>query len=337
MYSALRLEAAPASLDIQLLRATEKGDGKTLQSLVKQGANVNARNGDGMTPLMVAAQHSDGALCDFLLKSGADVRAHDKSGFSCLGYGPMFADQFLKHGATATRNDGAALSDWLENDVWIDSDLQDDDVRTDAKMLLRAGMNLNTRGFDEGGTTPLLNAVDSRPSLVAFLLALGADPNLSDATGRTPLMASISALFPATPDDSVALALLARGAKVNPRDEYGETALIMAAHANRLPLTRELLKRGANLNIRNKRGETALMRAAIGGFPDMARLLLASGARTDLKDNKGQTALDMARSREFVFVYGGITGTRKEKAETAVARALNGRLEIQAILEGKRK
>ncbi len=338
LCATLRVEAAPASLDVQLLQTSKTGDMKTAQALIKRGAHINARDANGATPLILAAP-SGPELMDVLLENGADIRARDKWGFSCLGYSPESAEYLAKHGAVATRNDAAALSDWLENDIWIDSDLQDEEVCSEAKTLLSAGMNLNSRGFDENGTTPLMNAVDSRPSLVPFLLSLGAEPNFPDGSGRTPLIASISPLFSfdTPPNEAVAMALLEHGAKVNTRGPDGETALVMVAGTNHVSLARELIARGASPNIRNKYGQTALMRAATSGFIEMARLLLASGALPNLADAKGQTALDYARSREFIFFHSpvaiGVTGSNEKVDEEEVERRQKGRLEIQTLLE----
>ena len=341
---AVRLDAAPL-LDAQLLSATEKGDIKTAQLLVRRGAHVNARNQRKQTPLMLAAMHSDERLVHFLLAKSADVKTRDDSGFSVLGYGPRFVDLLLACGAKATPGDREALSDWLENAIWIDSDIEDEDVKTEARALLRVGMNLNASGFDETGTTPLLNALDSRPSFVSFLLSLGADPNVADKMVKTPLMAAISPLISAEDNgDSLPLLLLKHGARVTARDSNGETALLLAAQANRLTLAKTMIRRGANPNIADKRGETALMRAARGGFPDMARLLLASGADKRLKNAAGQTALDYAKSREFVF-QGWFNGNatrhigkqQEQEQEQELEHALRAHMEVQAILEGKAK
>ena len=332
--------AAPPSLDAQLLGAARKGDTQTAQSLIQRGAKVNARGADGQTALMFAVQGSSEPVVRLLLARGADVKARDKWGFTALGYGPMFAEEFVARGAEATPNDGAALSDWLENEIWVDSDIEDEQVKTDTQVFLRVGTNLNTRGFDEIGTTPLLNAVSSRPSLVAFLLDLGADANLADKAGQTPLLAAFGSLFEGQNDDTRALLLLRHGAKVNTRGEFDETALLLAAKANRLALARELIRRGADVNAPDKRGLSPLMRASDGGFPDMARLLLASGARTDARDKEGKTAMDYARSREFV-VQGFFMGSPppqaaksgEERQRQEIERALRGRMEVQAILE----
>ena len=340
---AVQVRAAP-SLNSQLLDATQKGDLKAAQSLVNRGAKVNARGERNQTPLMFAAQSGNEPLVRFLLARGADVKARDEGGFSALGYGPHVLDVLLQHGAKATPGDREWLSDCLENEIWVDSDLEDEDVKADAKLFLRAGMNLNSNGFDEDGTTPLLNAVDSRPSLVPFLLGLGADPNIGDKIGKTPLLAALSPLAPSTESDSVSLLLLKRGAKPNAANQDGKTALMMAAGAGDLPLVKELVRRGANVNARDKRGETALMRAAKNGLPDMARLLLASGADAKSKNVKGETALDYAKSRKFTSA-GIFSGTMppdarkrwEEQQQKQVERALRGRIEVQSLLERNAK
>ena len=46
---------ADASLDLELIAAAKKADIEAVRALLKQGANVNARYGDGTTPLHWAA------------------------------------------------------------------------------------------------------------------------------------------------------------------------------------------------------------------------------------------------------------------------------------------
>src|SRR5687767_13372003 len=50
--------AAGASGDSPLSKAVKAGDTQAVRALIKSGADVNARTGDGSTPLLWAAHHS---------------------------------------------------------------------------------------------------------------------------------------------------------------------------------------------------------------------------------------------------------------------------------------
>src|SRR5439155_75060 len=66
------LHAAPAS---PVADAAQRGDNGAVRALLKQAADVNAAQPDGMTALHWAATRDDGELAQMLLYAGADVKA----------------------------------------------------------------------------------------------------------------------------------------------------------------------------------------------------------------------------------------------------------------------
>jgi TonB family protein len=60
--------------------------GTFLQPLLDHGANLNAHNADGVTPLMLLAQKPDPNEIKAALAAGADATAHDNLGRSALDY-----------------------------------------------------------------------------------------------------------------------------------------------------------------------------------------------------------------------------------------------------------
>jgi len=73
--------------------------------------------------------------------------------------------------------------------------------------------------------------------------------------------------------------MIASGAKINVKDEHGNTGLIEAARNGHDDVVRTLIQAGADLKIRNDDGKTALMLAAQGGHEETAQVLRQSGAR----------------------------------------------------------
>ena len=58
-----------------------------IEALIKAKADVNARNKDGVTPLMLAAGfNSNPAVIEALIKAKADVNARDKAGKTAFDY-----------------------------------------------------------------------------------------------------------------------------------------------------------------------------------------------------------------------------------------------------------
>jgi ankyrin repeat protein len=74
-----------------------------------------------------------------------------------------------------------------------------------------------------------------------FLIAQGADLNVSNGSGDTPLIIAARIGFAEGAD-----ALLARGAQVDKPNRLGETPLIIAVQQRNLPLIKLLAERGAN-------------------------------------------------------------------------------------------
>jgi ankyrin repeat protein len=87
---------------------------------------------------------------------------------------------------------------------------------------------------------------------------------------------------------------LAKGARVDARDDLGGSALIVASSWQRNDIVKTLLDKGANVNAQDKLGRSALMLAAEKGYAETVQLLLTKGANVDLKDGVSRTALALA-------------------------------------------
>jgi len=88
-----------------LLQATEAGDMVQMEALLAKGAEINARNAYGWTPLHVAAAGGDPAVVALLLQHGAYVHAQSHIGATPLdnattrGGRQAVIDLLLAHGA----------------------------------------------------------------------------------------------------------------------------------------------------------------------------------------------------------------------------------------------
>lgn len=103
-------------------------------------------------------------------------------------------------------------------------------------------------------------------------------------------------------DSAAVQDLLADGVNADSRDRYGQTGLMLAAHAGHVEITRTLIAHGASLDITAKYGLSALMLAVVGGHAEVARLLLRAGADPSLRGVGApgfadKTACDLAMAR----------------------------------------
>lgn len=148
------LLGAAAPPDAPVADAAMKGDVEAVRQLLRQGADVNGAQPDGMSALHWAADRGDAELARMLLRAGARTDAVTRIG----EYAPLHI---------AARNGHAEV----------------------VSALLEGGADLEVR-TDPGGTTPLhVAATGGNGEVVRMLLAAGADPNAREAEWKqTPLI-----------------------------------------------------------------------------------------------------------------------------------------------------
>lgn len=89
--------------------------------------------------------------------------------------------------------------------------------------------------------------------------------------------------------------LLQRGANPNLRDVQGKTPLLIATELRWTEGVQILLGRSASVDIANSNGETALSKAVQNNDVATVRLLLAAGANPARADNAGFSPRDLAK------------------------------------------
>ena len=152
-------------------------------------------------------------------------------------------------------------------------------------------------------------------AVIDLLLAKGADVNIADANGVTPLMAASELDW----EPSITL-LLEHGAKTQAKDRDGKTALMYAMGNRGLGTAAKLLEKGAEINASDKAGRTPLMRAitqavhdpvllygedvikkekeARARYLELIAFLIAQKANVNAKDAAGNTPLILATTQK---------------------------------------
>jgi len=140
--------------------------------------------------------------------------------------------------------------------------------------------------------------------IVEFLLKQGANVNVKDGDGYTPLHNTADSSLKSSPPkkteanrNRIAALLLKHGAFVNATTIGGLTALHGAVSTNNVALVQLLLENGADPNIQTHQGMTPLHYAFSSdtGLEQVVRLLLAHGADSSIKDEYGHTPADYAK------------------------------------------
>ena len=143
--------------------------------------------------------------------------------------------------ALATVSPTAASAQFSDSYNFLKA-VKDRDGTEATKFLNEPGsVIVNTRDFKTGETALHIVVARRDATWTGFLLQKGANPNVRDKSGTTPLMLATQLRF----IEGVRV-LLSKNAKINEANNQGETALIRAVQLRDSELTRVLLEQGAN-------------------------------------------------------------------------------------------
>jgi ankyrin repeat protein len=150
----------------------------------------------------------------------------------------------------------------------------------------------------DAGPSPLHSAArGGHESCVQLLLLGGADPNATNADGRTALHESA-----AHGHHDASLRLIWAGADPNAKDRRASTALHLAAAGGHADVVTLLIESGANPLELNGCGETALLASCRSGHAGVVDVLTDSGVPADERPANGRTALHEAGSAGVIDV-----------------------------------
>ncbi len=203
-----------------------------LEMLTLRGADVNAQAKDCTTPLALAAERGDCRKAEFLIWRGAAV---NPTGVPLAKFPMQIAaakndarmtsllDAALRLSAStsaATPQANAANRARRLSEAMTSADLNAIEAQLDS------GWNINEQ--NEKGETALLRAVQTnRADLADLLIFEGADPNIANKEGWTPLMASMRS--PGIEGQRMSALLLLKGADIHAVSQKDDTALTVAA------------------------------------------------------------------------------------------------------------
>jgi len=258
-----------------LLLAASLGQARIARALLQAGADVNLPCG-GQTALIAATRDSWSGRFDVvmtLLTNGADVHALDIGGNSALHHAARSRDgaliqQLLEAGANRSVDNALGLSPLAcaaaaGNKLGISSLIN---YRAQASDKAALGWNSATPPLVAMGDSPHDDA-----ELVKLLLAYSA-VNAVDALGRSALHA-----YAGHDLLDMGAVLLSAGANANLQDQQGCTPLMLAASAGSLRFLQLLANTGASISLLDVRRQSALHYLCSADAPNLAaaRVLIA--------------------------------------------------------------
>ncbi|KAF3316763.1 hypothetical protein TWF173_001426 [Orbilia oligospora] len=276
-----------------LRTAVGRGSIEIVKMLIREGANIEAKNRYGETALSEAIAREHAAVVEFLLGKGANLETENEFGRTPLMLAAelgreRIVDILLRGGADPTAKDH-------ENRASISYAAFGGCLQF-VERLLRQGVNIDTQ--EDEGRTPLWFAVTNGcDDVVELLLREGANVEIR-GEGKTPLMAGAEGGVSSTIE-----ILLKRGVNMEAKDDMGRTALSYAAQKGSIACVELLLRHGANLESKDNNGLTPLSWAvwAYGSTETILEFLVREGADLETKDNAGRTPFSRA-AEEDIYV-----------------------------------
>lgn len=136
--------------------------------------------------------------------------------------------------------------------------------------------------------------------------------------------------------------LVEKGANINAKGIYGQTALHLAVSSGEIEKVKYLIEKGANINAKDKYGQNVLHSTSTHSEVNIIKYLLAKGMDVDAKDSSGQTTLHKAALHgninviQFFIDNGADINTRSQSGDTILFNpVIIGNLEVVKYLVDK--
>lgn len=305
LYSRTELNETP------LMRAINLNYEAQIPQLLKKTKNLNDKNKEGNTALMLAAKKGRLPLVLALLSNGAEVSIQNQEGYSAsqlaMQNGFLYLAQLLIHYQAVHVGKQGGEMPFLRAVAWGYEEII-------PLLLLKIG-NKEAR-TQEGNTALLLAAQYGRESVVSLLLKHTVNIHTRNKKGDTALSLAVKNGY-----YNVAHMLIEEGADLNSENEEGDTPLMLAAKGGYIDLASLLLTKGADLpkngfsrfgyrqditrlitryqdvGVHLQEGSTPLLRAVERGYLDLSMLWMEKGAELEARNPRNETALMIATRR----------------------------------------
>ena len=299
-----------------------KANSSIIQILTSNGADINARNKEGVTPLAIAIQSEDITTIRHLTDSGANIHTQDTKGKSPLSMAFEMNDKVFE----ATLNENNCDTQDSEGNTPLHIALINNAPIGKIQYIIGLTKDVNIR--NSNGESPLYIAASKNMETIGkLLLQKGADIFATNKDSDSPLKLALK-------EGGKLQDWLITSKTIVSTDGSGNTVLHYAADWGYDKAIKTLLEKGADINAKNASGETCLFNAAKNDNPELIQLLVKNGASVKERDNLGSTPLHIAvrwgaqKSAEILIKLGiNINAQNREEksplAEAVFANKLN--------------
>ena len=291
--------------------AASRGDRDAVKALLKQAADVNAAQGDGMTALHWASMNGDADLAQMLVVAGANVKATTRLG----SYTPLYLASQQGHGKVIQTliKAGADVKAGTPNGTTPLMVAAASGELEAVRVLVENGSDVNAKDGVRLQTPLMYAAASNRATVITFLTSKGADLKATSKVSDLANLSRESAGFGGNPQvpggqggPSAPGAPAAAGARRGPMPGVdrnynlnelivahgGLTPLLYAVRQGYLESTNALLAAGADVNGESAGDKTSpLLMAIINGHFDLAKVLLDKGANPNAVSAQGVSPL----------------------------------------------
>ncbi|XP_063438355.1 uncharacterized protein LOC134719280 [Mytilus trossulus] len=290
----------------KLIKAAWEGRLTDLKLSIENGADLEYRDENSFTPLLISVFHGHIEIVQYLVSVGSNKEAKTK----VLNHEILFSFKFEINSFRNREEDFTPLL-FAIHKGYIEI----------VKYLVTAQCDIETR--DKNGFTPLLFAVqEGHLEIVEFLVKAGCDIESKTKDDFTPLLVAVHEghleiveilvkagcdIESKTKDDFTPLLfavqqgyleivkyLIKANCDIEARTKDDFTPLLFAVQQGYLEIVKYLIKANCDIEARTKIGSTPLLLAVEKGHLDIVQYVLTVGCENKAQDDQGRTALHVA-------------------------------------------